>query len=911
MLHSRPINIRLFFILTVFWTVCSTSSFAQTDNYPKITTRFDNLSLKMILDRLDNQTPYSFYYKAEDLPKKRFTYNFEATPLNEVLDKILTPTTLSFLLYRDYAINIVPAEIALGKFTINYYKVREEITSQSVNKDKQQLEVGNIKQLNPSGNAIVKGIIRDQATKEPIIGATVMWKDLEVGTTTDIDGSFEVEMPAGIHYLQVSYIGFEELNRTVKVNSDGEFKIDLEKGAINLEEVTVKANKADESVETVEVSVTTLDIESVKKGPSFLGEADVVKSLLLTAGVSSVGEGASGFNVRGGDVDQNLILQNEGLILNSSHALGFFSSFNTDLVSSVKLYKANMPAQFGGRLSSVMDVKMRDGNDQEFKIKGGVGPVTSRLSLEGPIVKDKVSFIVGGRASYADWILNLVRNVEVNRSSVFFYDANLRLSAKLNKKNTLILSGYAAEDEFTYNEEFGFDYATYMGQLTLKTIFNQKSFSNLSLTYSDYKSSRIDFDGISSSRLENNVNYLKLKELFTFSPSTLLKIETGLSGILYQVTPGTLMPFGDESTVIGKTVDDETGLETAAFINGEYSLSDRILISAGLRLSFYQFLGPNSVYEYSNPDRPLLTETIGTTTYSSGQTIASYFTPEPRLSIRYRLNAGSSIKLGYSRTAQYISQIFNSDAPTPVAQWQLSTSYIKPLKSHNLSLGYFLNLKDNVWETSAEVYARSLDQLFDYRDFADLIANQQLETELLEGDGRSYGLEVSIRKKEGVYNGSLSYTWSRSERQAEGINRGDYYPSNFDKPHDLALTFNYQPNRRNTISINFIYGSGRPTTPPIGNYVDPNGLVIPVYAERNAGRIPDYHRLDIAYTLGQSYKRDRKFRTSWTLALYNVYGRENAFSVFFTQAAFRGAQANKLAILGSVFPSLTFNFELL
>lgn len=911
MLHAQFMNTRLFFMFTVFWMICWTVGSAQTNDYPNITTRFDNLSLKMILVRLDDQTPYSIYYKAEDLPKQRFTYNFEDTPLNEVLDKILTPTTLSFLLYRDYAINIVPAEIALGKFTINYYKVREEIANQGVDNDKQQLEVGNIKKLSPSGNARIKGVIRDGTTKEPIIGATVMWKDLELGTTTDIDGSFEIEMPAGIHYLQVSYIGFEELNRTVKVNSDGEFKINLEKGAINLEEVTVKASKADESVETVEVSVTNLDIESVKKGPSFLGEADVVKSLLLTAGVSSVGEGASGFNVRGGDVDQNLILQNEGLILNSSHALGFFSSFNTDLVSSVKLYKANMPAQFGGRLSSVMDVKMRDGNDQEFKIKGGVGPVTSRLSLEGPIVKDKVSFIVGGRASYADWILNLVRNIEVNRSSVFFYDANLRLSAKLNKKNTLILSGYAAEDEFTYNEEFGFDYATYMGQLTLKTIFNQKSFSNFSLIYSNYKSSRIDFDGISSSRLENNINYLKLKELFTFSPSTLLKIEAGLSGILYQVTPGTLTPFGNESTVIGKAVDNEIGLESAAFINGEYSLSDRILISAGLRLSFYQFLGPSSVYEYSNPDRPLLTETIGTTEYSSGQTIASYFTPEPRLSIRYRLNAGSSIKLGYSRTAQYISQIFNSDAPTPVAQWQLSTSYIKPLKSHNLSLGYFLNLKDNIWETSAEVYARNLDQLFDYRDFADLIANQQLETELLEGEGRSYGLEVSIRKKEGVYNGSLSYTWSRSERQAEGINRGDYYPSNFDKPHDLALTFNYQPNRRNTISINFIYGSGRPTTPPIGNYIDPSGLVIPVYSDRNAGRIPDYHRLDIAYTLGQSYKRDRKFRTSWTLALYNVYGRENAFSVFFTQAAFRGAQANKLAILGSVFPSLTFNFELL
>ena len=894
----------------VFCLIFTASRLAAQDReFPNLTADFDNTTIKAVLDQLDASTAYDFFYKEEELTTRRFSFSFSETPLDVALDKILSGTTLSYLVYDNSSVVLVPKRIASEAFSISYYRAREAAITET--EEEQQLEVGNLDELSVSGTAMVKGIVRDAESNEPVIGASVFWQDLDLGTTTDVDGRFELEVPAGVHYLKLSYVGFQELNTSVRILSDGDLRLKMEKGAIDLEEVTVSAQKADQSVEGVQIGVATLDVESIKKTPSFLGEADVVKSLLLNAGVSTIGEGATGFNVRGGDVDQNLILQDEGILLSSSHALGFYSYFNTDLLENVELYKANMPAQYGGRLSSVMDVKMKDGNYEEFKIKGGVGPVTSRISLEGPIAKDKVSFIGGFRASYADWVLNQVRNIEVQRSSAFFYDANMRISAKLGDKNTLILSGYASEDEFTFNEEFGFDYSTYLGQVILKSIFSESFYSNFSASYVQYESTRFDFGALTGSQLDNNVNYIKIKEQLTFSPTTLLKMDAGFSGILYTVEPGTVAPFGEESTIPPAQVEDEKGLEAAAFLNTEYSLSDALLVSAGLRLSYFQFLGPNTVYNYEDSENPLFNQVTGTTEFGSGESIASYFNLEPRLSLRYRLNGTSSVKAGYSRTVQYISQIFNSASPTPISQWQLSTNYIEPNTSHNMSVGFFKNLKDNNWETTAEVYYRILDNLFDYKDFAELTVNDHLETELLSGEGRSYGLELSIKKKTGVLNGALNYTLSRSERLVEGINDDDWYPSNFDKPHDLSLVFNYQPNRRNTLTINFVYGSGRPTTPPVGNYLANNGLVIPLYANRNQLRIPDYHRLDVAYTLGKGYKRDRKFQTSWTISLYNVYGRRNAFSVFFTQAAFQGAQANKLAILGSIFPSITFNFEAL
>ncbi|PHN03602.1 hypothetical protein CRP01_25415 [Flavilitoribacter nigricans DSM 23189 = NBRC 102662] len=865
-----------------------------------------------VLEAIEGRHPVRFFFKADELPARKINTTFTDTRLEDALKEMLSGTPVSFFLYRDGAVIIAPEWMINEVFSANYYKALEESISGPETQEAEQKEItiGDIAQLRPSGKATVQGTVVDAESGEPIIGATILWTELGSGTATDADGSFSAELPTGKLEMKVQYVGYQEMVRQVTVLSDGELNIKLNTEAVNLQEILVRADAPDDNVESAQIGVARLDVQEIKKLPALLGEVDVVNSLLLYPGVSTVGEGASGFNVRGGEVDQNLILQDDGFIFNVSHALGFFSTFNADLISSVELYKGNIPAQFGGRLSSVLDVEMRDGDYEDFHLKGSIGAISSKISLEGPVIKGTSSFIGGFRSSYTDWILKRIDVPEVQKSSAFFYDANFRYSHRLNDKNTLTLAAYSAQDEFTYNEDFGFEYGTQMGQFILRSIFNDNFYSRFSFTASKYTSSQFDFGGLNASRLDNDLSYFKFKEQLTLTPREGLKLDAGISSVLYQVDPGSRSPYGAESQLVASSLEDEKGLESAAFANAEWEVSPALLVSAGLRFSLYQFLGPQTVFEYQNGIPTNAAAIIDSTRYDGG-TIASYSSLEPRVSMRYRINSSLSVKAGYSRTSQFINQIFNSASPTPTSQWQLSTNYIQPNRSHNMSFGVFKNFNDNIWETSAEVFYRAIDQLYDYKDFAQLTVNEHLETELRNGVGRAYGLELSVKKKEGTVNGWISYTYSRSERQIEGINKGDWYPSNFDIPHDLSLVVNYQPNQRNTLTFNFNFSKGRPATFPLGNYETLRGSVIPIYSERNQIRIPDYHRLDVAYTLGKGYNKTKKIKTSWTISVYNVYGRKNAFSVFFTQGPFQGVQANKLSILGSAFPSVTLNIELL
>jgi hypothetical protein len=733
-----------------------------------------------------------------------------------------------------------------------------------------------------------------------------------MGTATDIDGSFSLELSTGEQEIQIQFVGYQSISRTMLVLSDGTMDVSMANTAVDLSEVVVEAEAADANIGRATAGVEQLDVDAIKKLPSFLGEADVVKSLLLLPGVSTIGEGATGFNVRGGEVDQNLIQQDDGFIFNSSHALGFFSTFNTDLIQSVELYKGNIPAQFGGRLASVMDVEMRDGSFEKFGMKGSVSPISSKISIETPVIKGKSSIIGGFRSSYLNYLLPLATVPEVERSSAFFYDANLRYTHRLNDKHILTFSGYSSFDDFVYNEEFGFDYSTIMGQFTYRTIFSDQLFNRFTAIYNEYESTQEALQGVQAAALETGITYWKLRDVFSYTPSEDVRVDAGFDLIRYGVNPGAQRPLDNAiSEIATRDLAEEQGLEAAVFANIEYALSPAFLISAGIRMNNYAFLGPETSFTYENPERPEIDEATGEESFASGERIASYNSLEPRVSMRYRFNATTSVKGGYSRTAQFINQIFNTAAPTPVNQWKLSDQFVEPMRSHNYTVGVFRNFNNNLWETSMEVYYRDIDALFDFKDFADLNVNDQIETELLDGEGRSYGLELSIKKREGLLNGWLSYTYSRAERLVNGINQNEYYPSNFDIPHNASLVVNIQPNQRHTLTFNFNYSRGRPTTYPLGNYEDPTGLVIPLYSDRNQLRIPDYHRLDIAYTLGQGYNKTKRIKTSWTFSVYNVYGRENAFSVFFTEGPFQRVQANRLAILGSVFPSVTINFEFL
>lgn len=864
------------------------------------------------LRQINDGLPVRIFFQEDQLPKGTISLNLQEATVREALDAILEGTVLDFVDYRDY-VYVIGSAITIGtEFDAAYYAAvasrLEADTPEGPTDGTGPAYIGTLETLGADGLATVTGRITDQSTGESFIGATVQVENSTAASATDADGNYELKLRPGAYTMVISYVGFGTNLREIRVNGSGTYDIALGAAGTNLQEIVVTEQAADANVGRVQAGVQRLDMAQLEKLPTFMGETDVVKALLLNPGVSSIGEGATGFNVRGGEIDQNLLLMDNGVLINSSHALGFFSTYNADVIKSVDLYKANMPARFGGRLASVLDVQLRDGNFSHFRVKAGVGPVTGKVMLEGPIVKEQSSFILGVRSSYANWVLGLASVPEVNTSSTFFFDGNLRVTQRFGENSTLILQGYGSQDEFTYANTFSFDYQTTMGQASWKQIFNDKLYADVSLVYSDYTSSQTDLRPLTAEQIDNGIRYFTLKPKINFDASEKMQLEGGLEINRFWVNPGVRSPASAESLVQESSLEEEHGLEANVFGSVDYAVSDRFSVSAGLRFVNYRFLGPGTEFNYED-GVPARGRIVDSTRYNAGETIAAYNSLQPRLSLRYRLNGTASIRAGYGRTAQFLNQIFVSDSPTPSSQYQLSTRDIPPFLSHNVSLGYFLNLDDNNVELGAEVYARQIDQLWDYRDFAEVIVNPTLETEILVGEGRAYGLELSGKRKVGTLNGLVSYTYSSTQRKIAGINNGEYYNSNFDKPHNFVATINWNPNKRNTLTANFTYGTGRPVTAPVGSYRVENGLSVPIYSDRNAVRIPDYHRLDLAYTLGKGYDETKNFQTSWTISLYNVYGRKNAFSVYYTQAPDRSNVANRLAVLGTVFPAITFNIE--
>lgn len=769
--------------------------------------------------------------------------------------------------------------------------------------------MGSLDSISVEGDLVIKGQVSDGDTEEEIIGATIIFERTDEGTTTEADGSYALPTQAGDHMMIVQYVGYQTRRIPLKVVSSGRLDIQVERTAVLLDEVVVQAQAKDNNVKETQVGVTRISTKDLVKLPSFLGEVDVVKGLLLQPGITSIGEGSNGFNVRGGNVDQNLIMIDEGMIFNANHALGFFSSFNSDVVREAVLYKGTMPASYGGRLASALDVKMRDGSFDRWHVKGGLGLVSSRINVDGPIKKGKTSLLLAGRSTYSNWLLRQVQIPEVQSSSVNFYDVNMRLAHRFNEKNNLTLSAFATQDKFSFNEEFGFDYSTLMGQLEYRKVLGANILSTTNVVRSTFESSQEDLRELEASIYETGLAYWKIKQNINYL-GEVLQANLGVSAISYDINGNRIVPTSALSTILPEDLNDQLGVEWGIYADLDVELSPRLSLIGGLRYSFFQFLGPQDTYQYRDPEKPTeegLLEPIRLT----DAVIQSYHHFQPRMSFRFSLSANSSLKGGYGRTVQYINQIFNSETPTPTNFWQLSNQYILPQTAHNFSLGYFHNFSENIWITSIEGFYRNIDQLFDYRGFADLLVNDHLETELLLGEGRAYGLEVSVNRQVGKVNGWVNYTYSRSERQVPGINEGEWYPSNFDKPHDFKLIGNLQINKRNSLSLNFTFGTGRPITVPLNRYVVQDRVVVLEYSQRNAFRIPDYHRLDVSYSLAQGFKKNRTFKTSWTFSIYNVYSRKNPYSVFVEQDSSGNSRIKRLAVLGTAFPALTFNFELL
>ncbi|MEL6841888.1 MAG: TonB-dependent receptor, partial [Bacteroidota bacterium] len=628
-----------------------------------------------------------------------------------------------------------------------------------------------------------------------------------------------------------------------------------------------------------------------------------------------VGEGATGFNVRGGNIDQNLIMQDGSMVFNSSHILGFFSIFNADAIEGITLYKGHIPAQYGGRVASVLDVDTKEGNYKKLKGNGGLGLISARMMVDGPIVKDKTSFTLGMRSFFPAWAFPLFEDrPDIRQSSAFFVDGNFKIDHRFSPTSTLSWSNYASYDFFRFSREYGFDWTNQMSSLTWRNLFSERWSSKTHVSAGNYESGLFNPDGPSAFTLKTGIRNYKAQQQFLWAPNSRTSLYVGGEGVFYQLRPQTLAPRGEQSAIGNREIDGAQGLESAVYANLEFSVTPLIAFSVGLRYSSFHNLGPGQVFVYDE-NNPIRDEFIvDTLQFAAGQTTQWYGGLEPRLSARFMLDESTSLKLSYGRHRQYVNLISNTSAATPVDIWQLSNQYIPPQISDNFSVGLFKTFGGGHWESSVDVYYRDLSSLVEYKDLPEILLNQHLETELVAGFGRAYGAEFSIKRNVGRWQGELGYTFSRSLRRTEGrfadevINEGNWYPANFDSPHNINIGLRRKVRQSQLLSINFVYRSGRPITAPIGDYrigtVD-----IPHFSPRNLFRIPDYHRLDLAYTFKPDLIRRKALKSDFTIAAYNLYFRKNPFSLFFRKSDTGIPETYRLAILGTVFPSFTWNFR--
>lgn len=766
----------------------------------------------------------------------------------------------------------------------------------------------------------LSGTISDTKSNETLIGVNIYIPELKTGIITNEYGFYSITLPKGIYQIEVSYLGFQSIEETVNLDKSIRKNFKLSGSEEQLQEVVITDTRKATNIRKAEMSINKLSIATIKRMPVVLGEVDVLKSILLLPGVTNAGEGASGFNVRGGGADQNLILLDEANIFNSSHVFGFFSVFNPDAIKDLKLYKGGIPARFGGRASSVLDIYQKDGNSNEFHMNGGIGLISSRILAEGPIVKNKGSFLIGGRASYAHLFLKL--SEEQKDNAAYFYDLNAKLSYKLTPNDNLYASGYFGRDVFSLNKSFTNIYGNATLNLRWNHLFSDKLFSNLSLIYSDYYYGLdLDFIGF---KWDSGIKNYNIKYDFKNYISSTFKLNYGLNAIYYDFNPGTIKPSDENSGINFDQLEKKKAFEPALYIEAEQDLSNKITLSYGLRYSLFYRLGQSNVNNYEN-DNPVIFNTdlqiyekatpTGSTFYKKNKTIADFNNLEPRAAIAYQLNENQSVKASYNRMVQYLQLISNTSSPTPLDIWTPSDNFIKPQIADQVALGYFRNFKEDLYSLEVETYYKRVKNRLDYIDGANLIANDAIEQVILNGQLRSYGLEIMFRKNEGRLNGWISYTLSKSEQQTPGrtaietgINNGNWYSSVYDKLHNLAVTSAYNLDEKWSFGANFALQTGQPVTYPNGQY-QYQDITVPSYGLRNENRLPAYHHLDISATLTPKKNNTRNYKTEWVFSIYNLYNRKNAASINFRQNADTGNnEAIKTSIFGLV-PAVSYNFK--
>ncbi len=750
----------------------------------------------------------------------------------------------------------------------------------------------------------ISGKISDLHSGEALLGATIFVKELKTGAASDIYGNYSLTLEEGSYTLVYSYIGYTAFEKQVDLLTDLKISIELDPQEHQLKEVEIKSEKNDKNVVKPEMSTFRMDIKTIQRIPALMGEVDVIKAIQMLPGVQSVGEGSSGFSVRGGAPDQNLILLDEATVYNASHLMGFFSVFNNDAIKDVKLYKGDIPATYGGRLASVLDVRMNEGNSKKFEINGGIGIIASRLTVEGPIVKDRSSFVVSGRRTYADIFLPLSSNEGIQDSRLYFYDLNAKVNYRINDNNQVFLSGYFGRDVFK-NGFAGMKWGNETATIRWNHLFSKRLFSNFSLIYSNYLYNLGTPEGTNNSfTWTSNLRDIGLKTDFSYYLNPKNTIKFGVSVIYHMFNPGDAYGTGNESVITEVKVPMNYAFETGVYGSNEQKLGEHFTVKYGLRFSMFQNIGPGTVFNYDSAYNA-----TDSTVYKSGVLYNTYAGLEPRLGLLYDCNSKHSIKASYARTNQYLQLAQNSTVGTPLDIWFPSSPNVKPQIADQVAIGYFRNFRKNTIETSVEGYYKWMKNVVDFKDFAQLVLNNKLEGEIRTGKAWSYGVEFLVRLNEEKINGWVSYTYSRTFRQISGINSNEFYPAPYDKPNNISIVLNYVISKRFTIGANWVYATGSPVTFPTGR-AESGNKIYPIYSDRNQYRYQDYHRLDVSLTFFSKQKPGRKFNWDLNFSVYNAYNRHNTWSINFTQDKIdpNTTYAEKVYLFG-IIPSITFNFH--
>ncbi len=909
---------RLKYLIVLLLITLTTQIYSQSREL-RVSGNFTGTSFTAFAEDIESKNPVIFFYRPEWVEGITIDKNFDNALLSNVLSIILHGSDLHFYIDETGYIIIskkfaIKSRLDQQEDTLTYLELD---TYSDYNEENESEEYQLFRLGSPSGdntgNASLSGYVKNISTGEPVIGAVIKIDELQRGSMTNQYGYYSITVPKGDYNAQFSCLGMKVLSRQISIYASGNMDVDMKENLIPLGSITVKAEGKNELTRR-EIGLEKLSVRTIKLLPSSLGEADIIKTALLLPGVQTVGEGSSGFHVRGGSADQNLVLLYDAPVFNSSHFLGFFSSINSEIIKDISLYKGGIPAHYGGRISSILSIIPKDGNKKEIGGSGGISPATSNLMIEGPIIKDKTSFLVAGRSTYSNWMLKLLDETSLKDTRASFYDGNIRLVHEINKNNHINLSSYISHDSFKFNKDTVYSYNNSILSLNWSHVFSNKLFGVFSLNNSRYTYNiSSEKDIYNSFELLHNINFTELKSRLTWYPGYSHQVEMGMDIARYSLTPGELRPLNDSSIVIATLIDRQNALLPALFISDEIKLTNMLTLNAGLRLSSFFATGPATVFDY-HPDFSKSSSTIiDTSFYSSGQGIKKYFEPELRISLNYLFGAASSLKLNYNSTTQFIHQLSNTAAISPTDIWVLSDAHILPQKGKQVAIGFYTKLINKTIDVSIEGYYKTIDNMIDFKGGAKLLLNENIETDIINTIGRARGVELMIRKDKGRMNGWIGYTYSRTELKSDTpfikdeVNKGEWFPANYDKPHDLSVVFNYIFSRRFSLSTIYAYSTGRPITYPIASYTYAGNNILH-YSDRNKYRVPDYSRLDVSFTISGNLKLNKLAHSTLTFSVYNLLGRDNVYSIYFDKQNDL-LQGYKLSVFARPIPSISYNFK--